>query len=1069
MQVLLDLGGSQQLEIQDDDNKTALYLALQSQPNQLVLDQLLQAAAEHQLDLAVRMYLAIRDGDEDVVASYISAADPATFATISEWGENRFVVIDGKKTYIKDGFLSGKRVSDSGGLETYDKHSCDRATDGLNAMHVIARDCRNPVLVEQAILKAGPEILLTKDRKRKRIPMHYAASESTLEVVQILLKLNGLEQVRAMDDQQNQPIHLAARINSSAAVIQALVEVGGLESVEKRSERWHERNDIRNGVELPLHLAAQHNPSDAVKTALAQASPKVLEIRFEGKTPLDISSVHQCREMRVWSQVYGTYIGRYLLDPGPAIHFTETSKVLFATDKLPAPPPAWNVREGAKSVPLEEGTFTSVDGRFGRVRSVDPAIWGAWNGGRASGVVSSFDPDVTYEDARKEAGPVQELELRWLDDDVNSGDIDVSEIGTVVASMSDLVEDAEVRKRINRKVEKVCLKFMKRRNEFEAEILQRFKSGSHISPSALIRVVGWHTPAEHSFVEPVTGQSQEIECTSAADEYPYIIVMERAERSLHDACAKERIAGYKYDEIVNVSKCIISCIHVLHENGVVHGDIKERNVLRLPSADDKAAKWILCDLDASAQVGAPVGLKSSDAYSPPELAQSKYSTMAGVVKASTSFDVWSFGAMLFELCAGRTLFSQDMNNDTLVELSDRTRLCVWNTISDAQLAPVLKLARTTPEIVASAKDLIRWCLKGDPEQRPSVLQVKEHCFLNPEMGLPAKVNPMRYHCFMSHAQADASGTVGTLFFAYENLGLHNWIDMRQKQLTLEGMRQGVRDSSVFLLILSERVLGSWFCQQEILCAISEKKHIQLVVEEEPRFHPFDVAAWTAMRLAGSQRLTKNAAGKDVLVPDLICQMIDDHLPNAVTYRRRDFETESMMRELCQRTGLLLPQISSPVFPPDKQALRVFLIYNRSTGDTTASALRDAIKGVQFTEDPDDLATADRVLLVLTAGILKIGELDREYSKGSTPPIELLERAIQMDADSGHDRILALYSETAGWKFGCEEQCESSDNVQDCLNQHEAVAYREKDDFGRNRHEFPAMIDHLLVQLGAELG
>eukprot|EP01043_Picozoa_sp_COSAG02_P020971 COSAG02_NODE_1051_length_14956_cov_3.414216_18_plen_234_part_01 len=115
-----------------------------------------------------------------------------------------------------------------------------------------------------------------------------------------------------------------------------------------------------------------------------------------------------------------------------------------------------------------------------------------------------------------------------------------------------------------------------------------------------------------------------------------------------------RLAGYKYDEIVNVSKCIISCIHVLHENGVVHGDIKERNVLRLPSADDKPAKWILCDLDASAPIGAPVGLKSSDAYSPPELAQSKYSTKCST-NAVISIYIYVYELRRFEGTSARSL------------------------------------------------------------------------------------------------------------------------------------------------------------------------------------------------------------------------------------------------------------------------------------------------------------------------------------------------------------------------------------------------------------------------------
>ena len=43
------------------------------------------------------------------------------------------------------------------------------------------------------------------------------------------------------------------------------------------------------------------------------------------------------------------------------------------------------------------------------------------------------------------------------------------------------------------------------------------------------------------------------------------------------------------------------------------------------------------------------------------------------------------------------------------------------------------------------------------------------------------------------------------------------------------MREGVRDSEVFLLVLTEHVLASWFCQQEMLCAIEEGKRIQLVL------------------------------------------------------------------------------------------------------------------------------------------------------------------------------------------------------------------------------------------------
>ena len=90
-------------------------------------------------------------------------------------------------------------------------------------------------------------------------------------------------------------------------------------------------------------------------------------------------------------------------------------------------------------------------------------------------------------------------------------------------------------------------------------------------------------------------------------------------------------------------------------------------------------------------------------------------------------------------------------------------------------------------------------------------QILAHRFLSPDAPAPVAL-PMCYHAFLSHAQADASGTVAHVFHCYAALGLHTWLDMRQKKLTLAGMREGVLASDVFLLVLSKSVLRSWFCK-----------------------------------------------------------------------------------------------------------------------------------------------------------------------------------------------------------------------------------------------------------------
>ena len=76
----------------------------------------------------------------------------------------------------------------------------------------------------------------------------------------------------------------------------------------------------------------------------------------------------------------------------------------------------------------------------------------------------------------------------------------------------------------------------------------------------------------------------------------------------------------------------------------------------------------------------------------------------------------------------------------------------------------------------------------------------------------------------------------------------------------------------------------------------------------------------------------------------------------------------------------------------------------------------------------------------------------------------LEEVIRHDKEAQQDRIVAVFSEDDGWYFGCDEQKSASDEVQACLNEHEAICFRPKDE-GPNRHELPAMVGQLLAKLG----
>eukprot|EP01046_Picozoa_sp_COSAG06_P008717 COSAG06_NODE_443_length_15706_cov_348.207022_10_plen_738_part_00 len=124
--------------------------------------------------------------------------------------------------------------------------------------------------------------------------------------------------------------------------------------------------------------------------------------------------------------------------------------------------------------------------------------------------------------------------------------------------------------------QEVCVKRMKHWEQFKAEIDARFKDdGTPLSTDAVITVLRWHTPPGVSLVDRA-GQKEEPQHTSKDDKHPYALVMARGQRSLHDACAKERIAGYDIKTVIEVFRSILLCVLGLHDAGVCHADLKQR-------------------------------------------------------------------------------------------------------------------------------------------------------------------------------------------------------------------------------------------------------------------------------------------------------------------------------------------------------------------------------------------------------------------------------------------------------------------------------------------------------------
>jgi serine/threonine protein kinase len=88
--------------------------------------------------------------------------------------------------------------------------------------------------------------------------------------------------------------------------------------------------------------------------------------------------------------------------------------------------------------------------------------------------------------------------------------------------------------------------------------------------------------------------------------------MPAAERSLEHCISAERIAGLDLDKIRTFGKEIGKALAHLHskEQGLVHGDFKPRNIVRIHGC------WKLIDFDAAVKVPATTMHHTTIRYSP---------------------------------------------------------------------------------------------------------------------------------------------------------------------------------------------------------------------------------------------------------------------------------------------------------------------------------------------------------------------------------------------------------------------------------------------------------------------
>ena len=197
------------------------------------------------------------------------------------------------------------------------------------------------------------------------------------------------------------------------------------------------------------------------------------------------------------------------------------------------------------------------------------------------------------------------------------------------------------------------------------------------------------TTATSESADQVISESQSRAATIQG-RFPYSLVLPRAVRTLHTTISESRIAGVDPHAVAIIVRDVAMCLFNIHCAGVIHGDVKPRNIVQMPGG-----AWSLIDMDASVMIGAPLTSKSSTGYGAPE-------TVEGPTESHTSEGLAAMPASENERDAGMPAAGAPTNS---IE-EDNRALRAENTRLRAQIRRLQQAEATTitePELDSESK------------------------------------------------------------------------------------------------------------------------------------------------------------------------------------------------------------------------------------------------------------------------------------------------------------------------------------------------------------------------------
>ena len=139
-----------------------------------------------------------------------------------------------------------------------------------------------------------------------------------------------------------------------------------------------------------------------------------------------------------------------------------------------------------------------------------------------------------------------------------------------------------------------------------------------------------------------------------------VISMELMHQSVYDALRNRDYQPFSWPEVRRVCVDVGAGLRQLHEQDIVHLDVKPENLLLTAPLEAPGCRVKLCDLGSAVKLTSftlPHHYVASRYYRPPEV----YLQLGYTVTA----DVWAFACIISEICTGYPLFAPRNEHDLL--------------------------------------------------------------------------------------------------------------------------------------------------------------------------------------------------------------------------------------------------------------------------------------------------------------------------------------------------------------------------------------------------------------------